>query len=104
LGESWGSSHWSEEGEATATDQALMDCTRANNYIVVTRNPDFGILLALTHDGGPSVIQIRIQDILSAFAKDRLVSIIKEYAQELQRGALVTIDPTKSRIRVLPIS
>lgn len=102
--EGWSAIHWSEVGEPTAADQTLMDWARANNYIVFTHDLDFGILLALTHDGGPSVIQIRIQDILSASVQGRLVSIIKEYAQELQRGALVTIDPTKSRIRVLPIS
>jgi predicted nuclease of predicted toxin-antitoxin system len=101
--EGWSAIHWSKVGDPTATDRVLMDWARVNDYIVFTHDLDFGILLALTHDGGPSVIQIRIQDIMPASIKNRLVSIIKKYSLELQRGALVTIDPYKSRIRVLPI-
>ena len=56
--------HWSTIGDPTAADREIMDWARSNGYVVFTHDLDFGTMLALTHATGPSVLQIRGQNVL----------------------------------------
>ncbi len=98
----WQALHWSTVGDPRAADSEIMKWARTNGYIVFTHDLDFGILLASTRVGGPSVIQVRTQDIMPQSLGSRLVQILRQYESALEKGALVTVDETKSRIRVLP--
>ena len=60
----WEALHWSTVGDPRATDSVIMDWARANGYVVFTHDLDFGTLLATTRVQGPSVIQVRTQDIM----------------------------------------
>src|SRR5262245_20029222 len=62
----WQAVHWSAVGDPRATDQVIMDWARANGHLVFTHDLDFGTLLAVTKADGPSVIQVRTQDIMPA--------------------------------------
>ncbi len=95
--------HWSSIGNPAATDQTIMDWARKNGYIIFIHDLDFGILLALTRERGPSVIQIRAEDIMPDTLEDRLISVMNLYSSQLEKGALLTIDPSRSRIKILPI-
>jgi predicted nuclease of predicted toxin-antitoxin system len=70
--------------------------------VVFTHDLDFGVLLAVTNAQGPSVIQVRIQDIMPDRLGPRLVQILQQYEPVLATGALMTIDESKSRVRILP--
>jgi len=50
---------WSSIGDARARDDEIMAWAKANQFIVITQDLDYGTLLALTHADGPSVIQMR---------------------------------------------
>jgi predicted nuclease of predicted toxin-antitoxin system len=64
---------------------------------------DFSALLAVTGATGPSVLQVRAQDVLpSAIGRD-VVRVLTMRAEAFSAGAIVTIDKVKSRVRVLPI-
>lgn len=95
--------HWSTIGDARAPDAEIMEYARANDFVVFTHDLDFGTLLAFTHTNGPSVIQIRAQDVMPAALGKRLISILKQQQTALENGALITIDEAKARVRVLPI-
>lgn len=60
----WKAIHWSVVGDPCATDREVMDWARANGYVVFTHDLDFGTALALTHANGPSVVQVRADDML----------------------------------------
>ena len=60
----WASVHWSTIGDPKATDREIMAWARANAHVVFTHDLDFGTVLALTHASGPSVIQVRGQNVL----------------------------------------
>src|SRR5947199_6908810 len=60
----WQAVHWSAVGDPRATDATIMAWALANGYAVFTHDLDFGTLLALTHAGGPSVLQVRGQNVL----------------------------------------
>ena len=80
-----------------------MDWARDNCYIVFTHDLDFGTLLALTESRGPSTVQLRAQDVLPERAKDLVVEALRRNEPELKAGALLTIDPARLRLRLLPI-
>ena len=95
--------HWSSVGDSDAEDWVIMDWARANGCIVFTHDLDFGVILALTKAKGPSVIQIRAQNILPNHSAGMLISVLREHQAYLEAGALIVIDENRARVRVLPI-
>ena len=61
-----------------------------------------GTALALTHVLEPSVIQLRGQKVLPEHARPLVLAALERYEAELAEGALVVIEESKSRIRILP--
>ena len=78
-----------------------MEWAVANDYVVFTHDLDFGALLAVTRAQGPSVIQIRTQDVMGHSLKDRLVQLLGEYELTLESRALITVDDLRFRVRIL---
>ena len=99
----WESRHWVDVGASNATDRVLMDWASAKGYIVLTHDLDFGTMLALTHSTGPSVIQIRGDDVLPEHMESIVATAITQYAAELEAGALIVVDENRRRVRVLPL-
>jgi predicted nuclease of predicted toxin-antitoxin system len=71
--------------------------------LLFTHDLDFGAILAATEAEGPSVIQIRAQDISPDYAKNLLLNILNKFAKNLLQGALISVDEEKSRVRLLPL-
>ena len=61
----WPAVHWTSVGNPRATDRVVMTWAREHVHVVFTHDLDFGTLLALTRASGPSVIQVRSQDVLA---------------------------------------
>ena len=59
----WETAHWSGVGNLRAADSEIMAWARQHGHVVFTHDLDFGTLLALTQAEGPSVIQVRTQDV-----------------------------------------
>ncbi|MGB9880091.1 MAG: DUF5615 family PIN-like protein [Anaerolineae bacterium] len=72
-----------------------MQWARTNGYVVFTHDLDFGTLLANTRAQGPSVIQVRTQDVMPHSLGNRLVRLLQQYESILEKGALVIVDETK---------
>ena len=94
--------HWSNIGECTAKDSVIMTYAREHGYIVITHDLDFGALLAATRGTGPSVLQIRTQNVVPEAIGDLVLNAIARFEKELQQGALITIDQYRSRARIIP--
>src|SRR5258707_11028650 len=92
----WSAVHWSTQGDPRATDRTIMDWAVANGYVVFTHDLDFGTLLALTHETGPSVIQVRTQDVLPAHLEPLLIAALRQHESDLAAGALLVVDEAKS--------
>jgi len=75
----------------------------ASRHVVFTHDLDFGTMLALTHDSGPSVIQLRGQGVLPEDVGSVVVAALHQHGCVLETGALVIIDHKKFRVRVLPL-
>ena len=95
--------HWSTVGDPAAPDSVIMDHAAANGFVIFTHDLDFGALLADRKSRQPSVIQIRTQDVLPAAIGEIVIRALNATRRQLEEGALVTIDPGRNRIRLLPI-
>lgn len=96
--------HWIDVGDCRADDADIMLWAKSNGCVVFTHDLDYGHLLALTHETGPSVLQIRGAVVLPEFMGQLVVDTLNRYEDDLIAGALVVVEARKTRVRVLPIS
>ena len=99
----WSAVHWADVGDPRAADRVIMDWAADHGYVVFTHDMDFGTMLALSHEGTPSVLQIRAQDVLPIHLERTVLAALAQHEVDLSSGALVVVDETRSRVRVLPI-
>jgi predicted nuclease of predicted toxin-antitoxin system len=90
--------HWSSIGARGAEDSEIMRWARDHQAVVFTHDLDFGIALALTRAGGPSVLQVRTQDVSPTHLGATVVSVLQAQREFLVGGALVTIDQARARV------
>ncbi len=95
--------HWSEIGAANAPDSEIMAFAKANGYVVLTHDLDFSAILAATQGDKPSVVQIRSEDLSPDVIGGPVIDALRQMTLELEEGALLTVDPKRTRLRVLPL-
>lgn len=100
----WHTVHWSSIGDPRAKDSEIMHWALMNNFIVFTHDLDFGSILAATQAKGPSVIQVRTQDVMPAHLEQIVVAALQQYETELETGALIIVHEGRLRVRVLPLN
>lgn len=94
--------HWSGLGPRDAPDEAILTFARADSWVVLTNDLDFSLSLAISLDHGPSVVQVRSRHTNPDLLGRDVVRAIVSVAPALERGALFTIEPGRSRVRLLP--
>jgi len=99
----WGASHWFDIGDPGAPDESIMTWAREHDHIVLTHDLDFGAMLAAGAMHGPSVVQVRTPDVSPETMGAVLVEVLRDHEQVLRRGALITVEPRRNRVRILPI-
>jgi predicted nuclease of predicted toxin-antitoxin system len=95
--------HWTSAGAMDAPDVEIMRHAAANDMIVLTQDLDFGAMLAASHGNKPSVVQIRADDTNSDRIGDAVVGALRQTAAELAEGAIVTVEPGRRRLTLLPL-
>ena len=100
----WPAIHWSAVGDTRASDRTIMEWAVKHGYTVFTHDLDFGTILALTHATGPSVLQVRAQDVLPDSLEDAVTAALRQHDADLASGAVVVVDESRTRVRILPIS
>lgn len=88
-----------------AEDIVIFDKAAAEDRIVVSADTDVGALLAGRNVQKPSVIQFRgprsrKPDALS----HAILANLSQLAGALERGSIVTFEPSRVRVRALPIN
>jgi predicted nuclease of predicted toxin-antitoxin system len=67
---------------------------------VLTHDLDFSTILAVTHGEKPSVVQIRTDDI-SPLGATKVITALSQF--ETEPGALISMGPERTRVRLLPL-
>lgn len=95
--------HWSTLGASNARDTEIMTYAAANDCVVLTHDLDFSAILAATHGKKPSVVQVRAEDVSPDVIGKQVIVAPQLMASELAEGALLTVDPSRTRMRLLPL-
>jgi predicted nuclease of predicted toxin-antitoxin system len=95
--------HWSSVGAANAPDSEIMAYAGIHGYVVLTHDLDFSAILAVTHGEKPSVAQIRADNLSLDAIGAQVVRALLQAESDLEEGALLMIDPKRTRLRLLPL-
>lgn len=96
--------HAAEVGLSAASDSEIIAWCRRRGAIAVTLDADFHSLVALSGLTSPAVIRLRVEGLRGPQVADLVVEIATTHRAALDAGALVTVEPTRVRIRRLPIA
>jgi len=94
--------HWSTLGAANASDAQIMAYANATGHVILTHDLDFSAILAANRGKKPSVVQIRSDNVSPDVIGDQIITALRQMASELEEGALLTVDPGRTRYRLLP--
>ncbi|MEM1054573.1 MAG: DUF5615 family PIN-like protein [Bacteroidota bacterium] len=95
--------HWLTVGAPADPDEDVLAYAKDHGYILFSHDLDFSAILASSGDGAPSVIQLRMQDVLPETAGPLVVRALRQFEHEIEAGALLSVDARKTRVRVLPL-
>jgi predicted nuclease of predicted toxin-antitoxin system len=87
----------------TAPDPEILRLAAAEARIVICFDLGFADLVALSRQPLPSVITFRTSRHGAEYVTRRLEAALSDIADDLARGALVTIDNSRVRVRPLPV-
>ena len=86
-------------------DVTIFDRAATEDRILVSADTDFGALLATRSARKPSVIQFRGRGSRKPEAlAHAIVSNLPQLIEALQSGSIVTFEPSRVRVRALPIN
>lgn len=86
-----------------ADDEEILRFARQQNRTCVTLDHDFHTHLALSRDGGPSVVLVRIEGLDSVQQTDLIRRVWSICVDDIDRGAAVSVDGRAIRVRRLPL-
>jgi len=91
-------------GLQRSDDTVIFDRAAAENRIIVSADTDFGALLAARSSQKPSVVQFRGEGSRQPEVLARtLVANLSQLVDALESGSIVTFEPSRVRVRTLPI-
>jgi predicted nuclease of predicted toxin-antitoxin system len=96
--------HWSTLGPISASDSAICQYARDNDFVLISNDLDFPRILAYTLQAKPSVILLRGEPLVPEVRGEALLYAIAECSVELNSGAILTVDwLDRPRARLLPL-
>jgi len=95
--------HWSTIGAATAADVEIVTWANEHYFVVIANDLDFSAILAAGAIDRPSVVQLHTQDLLSEGAARIVARALEAHREDIERGALLSIDEGGTRVRMLPL-
>ena len=96
-------SHWYMIGKPDATDTEIMAYAKDNNCVIVTCDLDFTAILSANQGYKPSIIQLRNQVACLDSLAELIAAVVRQWADNLAKGAILTLDAKRIRVRLLPL-
>jgi predicted nuclease of predicted toxin-antitoxin system len=80
-----------------------MTWANEHEFVLIANDLDFSAILAASAGASPSVVQIRTQDLLSDEVVSTVVKALEAHREDIEQGALLSIDDGGTRVRMLPL-
>lgn len=95
--------HLRDEKLERASDADIIEKAKKENRIILTCDLDFGDLMVASGGICPSVIIFRLEDETPINVNRRLSQVLMESSSALSKGAIISVEETRHRVRLLPI-
>ncbi|MBN9309972.1 DUF5615 family PIN-like protein [Devosia sp.] len=95
--------HWSELGAADAVDSEILTYAVRTRSVILTHDLDFGSILAASGESVPSVVILRSDNLAVEALVDTIAAALAQFEADLEIGALLVVDASRTRARLLPI-
>ncbi len=86
-----------------ASDVEIISRASAEGRIVLTCDLDFGDIMSASKEKCPSVVIFRLENEAPSNVIRRLQQVLKESADSLLKGAVISVEETRHRVRLLPL-
>lgn len=95
--------HLRDRGLQKLLDNEILALAQVEQRIILTIDLDFAQLLAVSKQSLPSVILFRLGNENYDEINQRLIEVLKNCQQELETGAIVSVNNETFRVKKLPI-
>ena len=95
--------HLRDEGLHRIPNGEIFTKAVSENRIIITFDLDFGEIVALSKGQKGSVILFRLHNTRTPHLISRLTTVFRDCARALQEGAVVVVEESRHRVRLLPI-
>jgi predicted nuclease of predicted toxin-antitoxin system len=95
--------HWSAVGSNKTKDEDILRWARERGFVLLTHDLDPGAILAASGAKAPSVIILRMASLVEESKVARLLAALRAISDDLEKGAIVSVDEHRERVRILPI-
>src|SRR5215468_4684535 len=95
--------HLRDEGLQRLENGAIFTKALRESRIILTWDLDFTEILALSKTGTISAVVFRLMNTRSDHVIERLERALSESAQDLEAGAIISVEAGRHRVRLLPL-
>jgi predicted nuclease of predicted toxin-antitoxin system len=95
--------HLRDEGLQKLENGDIFTKAFRESRVILTWDLDFTEILALSKTGTVSAVVFRLMNTRSAHVIERLERVLSESAQDLQEGAIISVEEGRHRVRLLPL-
>ncbi|MBC7189319.1 DUF5615 family PIN-like protein [Candidatus Aerophobetes bacterium] len=95
--------HLREKGLQRISDATIIKKAQEEGRIILTCDLDFGDIMAASGERCPSIIIFRLENERPENINRRLAQVLGESSDALEKGAIISVEETRHRIRLLPI-
>lgn len=97
-------SHVADHGLLRASDDEILRFAVERSWTILSADSDFTTMVALSGARTPSLILLRSSDLLDANVQARLLlASLPRVVDDLESGCVVSLSPTRLRVRPLPL-
>ncbi len=84
-------------------DNEIFAKAKHEERIILTFDLDFGEIAAASGKQIPSIITFRLRNTRTPHVIQRLEKVLNDSSEALEKGAIISVEETRHRIRFLPI-
>lgn len=99
----WNIVRVSELMNIRSKDIEILVYAQKYNKVLITQDLDFSLLLAFGKYKKPSIINIRLKNPKPVFVTQRIMEVVPDMVEELEKGVVISVSEIHASYRILPV-